>query len=154
MTLRVVSASTPEGSEPGGPSPWSQRAFGGAEGCTEGLWSELPSHTWGYETLAQEMRDRCVTESVKVSAAADRLLILFPESDFAARVESVLPGPGTRVSISVAVRAPAPSLETWWCEWTLACTGDDLPADLYTEVSRMRHRYRQMLAERFIGDCG
>jgi hypothetical protein len=154
MTLRLVSTATIRADGRGGGDHGSDAPPHRTDVRAVSGWSELPATCHELTQLADKLRRGGLAECSQVEVEGDRLWVLFPESDFAVRIDPTGADATTRVSISAAVRAPAPSLETWWCEWTLACTGRDLCADLGAEITRRRRRYVQMLQERFMGECG
>jgi hypothetical protein len=98
------------------------------------------------EGLAAALRRVHLPDDASVEVSGDRVWVLFPESDFAIRLP-VGPDGRTRLSFSAALRAPEPSLETWWDQWLVDPDGHDLTAEVLDEVLAVRGRFLRMLAD-------
>lgn len=100
-------------------------------------------------SLAEALRASGALEYCGIEVSSDRLLLLFPESDFAVRTGSTHKPGEMRLIFSVAVRAPDPSLETWWDKWSVYIDRRDPVAVVLSEIRVCRDRYLRMLDERF-----
>jgi|GEM_PF-5644012 len=106
--------------------------------------------------LIQPFRDGLgLPDDCRVDCDEDRLWVLFTESDFL-----IQSGPGdddntVHLTFTVTVRAPAPSLETWWDKWTVTAGRDHQFEVARQEVINGRNMILRMLDDRFgIGRSG
>lgn len=106
------------------------------------------SHSRLFESFRASggLPDCCTME-----VAEDRLWLLFPESDFVVRTEPTRSPDDVNLVVTVSVRAPEPSLETWWDRWSISSARRDLATIALTEILACRNGVLRMLEERFDG---
>ncbi|MCD2113501.1 hypothetical protein LQ384_20530 [Rhodococcus rhodochrous] len=89
-------------------------------------------------------------EDCRIEINEDQMWVLFPESDFVVRTRPVEGSDhAVRLKFSVAVRAPEPSLETWWDKWSVTTDRDNQVAVVRREILAGRREILQMLEDRF-----
>ncbi|MGN5236458.1 MULTISPECIES: hypothetical protein [unclassified Rhodococcus (in: high G+C Gram-positive bacteria)] len=92
-------------------------------------------------------------EDCGIDIADDRLWFLFPESDFVVQSRPAAQINVVHLFFSVAVRAPEPSLETWWDKWSRTVDRRDQVEVARREVLAGRNMILRMLEERFGDDA-
>lgn len=102
-----------------------------------------------YSSLAVSLRGSRLPNCRRIEISNDRLWLLFPESDFVVRIRSDHRTDEVSLVFSVAVRAPMPSLETWWDRWTVSAHRSNLASVTLREVLSTRNDFLRMLDERF-----
>lgn len=98
--------------------------------------------------LAESLRTG-LPESCRIESSPDRLWLFFPESDFVIHARSTDDPGGIVLVFSVAVRAPEPSLETWWDKWSVPTDRRRQTEVVLDEVLSTRDSVLRMLDERF-----
>jgi hypothetical protein len=88
-------------------------------------------------------------EGCRIEIADDRLWFLFPESDFMLQTRPADELDVVHLIFSVAVRAPEPSLETWWDKWSISIDRGDQVEVARREILAGRKMILRMLEERF-----
>ncbi|WP_241383755.1 hypothetical protein [Rhodococcus sp. CH91] len=91
-----------------------------------------------------ELPDDC-----RIEIADDRLWVLFPESDFVIQTRPADGPDSVHLIFSVAVRAPEPSLETWWDKWSVPAERRVQAEVARDEILTSRKMILRMLDERF-----
>lgn len=91
-----------------------------------------------------ELPDDC-----RIEIADDRLWVLFPESDFVIQTRPADGPDSVHLIFSVAVRAPEPSLETWWDKWSVPAERRVQAEVACDEILTSRKMILRMLDERF-----
>lgn len=95
-------------------------------------------------------KDPGLLEDCRIELNEDQMWVLFPESDFVVRTRPVAGADhAVRLKFSVAVRAPEPSLETWWDKWSVTIDRSDQVAVVRREILAGRKEILQMLEDRF-----
>lgn len=87
------------------------------------------------------------SESTSVDGRPIRLE--FAESDFMLRFKGSGADHQCRMTISATVRAPSPSLDTWWTEWDVPVPRHAAGPLAVKEVMNGRARFRRMVQDRF-----
>jgi hypothetical protein len=77
-----------------------------------------------------------------------RILLEFAESDFALRFKGRGADRQCQMTVSAAVRAPSPSLDTWWSEWDVPVPRHAAGPLAVQEVVNSRARFRRMVEDR------
>jgi hypothetical protein len=88
-------------------------------------------------------------EVCRVDITDDRVWVLFPESDFVVQTRPAEGFDAVQLSFSVAVRAPEPSLETWWDKWLVSTDHGNQVAVVRREILAGRQMILRMLEEYF-----
>lgn len=98
-------------------------------------------------------RDVELPADCRMEITEDRLWLLFPESDFMIQSRLAEEHDIVRLVFSVAVRAPEPSLETWWDKWSISIDPRDQVEVARREILAGRKRVLRMLEEHFGTRC-
>lgn len=83
----------------------------------------------------------------RISFDGRQILLEFAESDFALSFSVDGMNHRCRVTFAAAVRAPAPSLETWWSKWDVPVTRHASGEIVVDEVLTGKARFRRLVDE-------
>ncbi|MGQ4599055.1 hypothetical protein [Nocardia sp. R6R-6] len=78
-----------------------------------------------------------------------RVVLEFAESDFVVGFDATSAGQQCLMTAVATVRAPAPSLDTWWTRWQVVVPCHVSGVVLIGEVRNGREQFRRMVDEGF-----